>query len=108
MVLVASSRSARTALPREQNQPGRRLPQAAQPAGTGFATCFFRACTSAEISVSNIVLPISDANSERSLLLLAEPCDTQQRLKLGEKALGLPEKRLLFTPILREQRSLWM
>lgn len=58
MVLVASSRSARTALPREQNQPGRRLAQAAQPAGTCRATCFCRACTPAGISTSAIVLPL--------------------------------------------------
>ena len=33
MVVVASSRSARTALPREQNHPGRRFEHAAQPTG---------------------------------------------------------------------------
>ena len=49
MVLVASSRSARTALPKEQNQPGRRLEQAAQPAGTCRVTCLCRVCVSAVI-----------------------------------------------------------
>jgi hypothetical protein len=50
-VLVASSRSASTALPREQNQPGRRLAQAAHPTGTCRAACFCRAWVPAEFSM---------------------------------------------------------
>src|SRR5580692_10941508 len=59
MVLVASSRSAKTALPSEQNQPGRRLAQAAQPMGDGRAVCLIFEFSSSEICASAIVLPIS-------------------------------------------------
>src|ERR1017187_3115193 len=56
MVLVASSRSARTALPSEQNQPGRRLEQAAHPTGACRAVCFCCGCAAAEFSVCALVL----------------------------------------------------
>lgn len=61
MVLVASSRSASTALPSEQNHPGRRLEQAAQPTTAGRTPCPFRGCTAAVIPVIAIVLPSPDA-----------------------------------------------
>jgi hypothetical protein len=56
MVLVTSSRSANTALPREQNQPGRRLAQAAHPTGTCRAICLCRAGATAEFSVCAMVV----------------------------------------------------
>src|SRR3954452_1085969 len=57
MVLVASSRSASTALPREQNQPGRRLEQAAQPTGTCLLIALCRTCGISSCSRSPILLP---------------------------------------------------
>ena len=53
---MASSRSARTALPSEQNHPGRRLAQAAQPTGTCRAACFCFTCGSVRIPASAIVV----------------------------------------------------
>ncbi len=58
MVEVASSRSANTALPREQNQPGRRLAHAAQPTGACRAICFCRFWWAPEgVTKSAIILP---------------------------------------------------
>jgi hypothetical protein len=57
MVLVASSRSASTELPSEQNQPGRRFEQAAHPTGACRARCFCRLCASAVISAPVMDLP---------------------------------------------------
>ena len=58
MVLVASSRSASTALPREQNQPGRRLAQAAQPTGACRHQCFCVFWIVAGNPMSAMVLPV--------------------------------------------------
>jgi hypothetical protein len=55
MVLVANSRSASTELPREQNHPGRRFEQAAQPAGTCREMTLCRVGDSIEASESIIV-----------------------------------------------------
>ena len=49
-MLVTNSSSANTVLPREQNQPGRRLEQAAHPTGTCRAMCFSRECVAAGFS----------------------------------------------------------
>ena len=57
MVVVASSRSARTALPNEQNHPGRRLEHAAQPTGDCRLIGFWRTCEISTWSTSAMVLP---------------------------------------------------
>ena len=56
MVLETSSRSARTALPREQNQPGRRLEHDAQPSGDWRPMLFCRRVAGG-IAKSAIFLP---------------------------------------------------
>lgn len=56
-MLVASSRSASTALPNEQNEPGRRLAQAPQPTGDGQFVWFGFVCSSPGICLSTIILP---------------------------------------------------
>ena len=57
MVLVTSSRSASTALPSEQNQPGRRLAHDAQPTGDGRADALLPPLRAAVIPYSAIFLP---------------------------------------------------
>src|SRR5208282_5368882 len=78
MVLVASSRSARTALPREQNQPGRRLAQAAQPKGDDRPKCLGRVCSSNVKCVSAIVFFRSLIDATRP------PADPEPSLSLHE------------------------
>ena len=56
---MASSRSAKTALPSEQNQPGRLLEQAAHPTGAGREPCVGRECVTAEVPKFAIFQPSS-------------------------------------------------
>jgi hypothetical protein len=64
MVLVASSRSARTALPSEQNQPGRLCVQAAQPIGAKSILEFRRFRLTAGIAVSSMAFSPVGAGSQ--------------------------------------------
>jgi hypothetical protein len=103
MVLVASSRSARTALPSEQNQPGRRLEQAAQPAGACRATFLGRPGATAACSVFPIMLPPFDPDHVRSRLpLLKGRLDDARASFKGINTPGLLEKRLLLKASLPE------
>jgi len=89
MVLVASSRSARTALPREQNHPGRRFAQAAQPKGDDRPIFLGRICSSNVICVSAIVLSHSYIDATRP------PADPEPSLSLHK-----PRLRPRYPPIL--------
>lgn len=55
---MAFSRSARTALPREQNQPGRRFAQAAHPIAAGVVIRLCRAYVLAEFSLFGAMLSL--------------------------------------------------
>src|SRR5580698_3496269 len=92
MVLVESSRSARTELPSEQNQPGRRLVQAAHPAGTCQLNCFCGRCVCVAISALDMVVAFPPPH----LLCLPKPaCPAPARFNAkwqeaaAEEALGL-------------------
>lgn len=100
MVLVASSRSASTALPKEQNQPGRRLEQAAHPAGICRVMCFCRAFAPAEIPVSAMVLPYPTPIQQVYLFWSSV---SLKGCTGGEKAMRLSEERPMHDEILPEK-----
>src|ERR1017187_717380 len=66
IVVVANSRSARTALPSEQTQPGRRFEQAAHPTVDKRFAGFCLTCAISKFPASAIVLPRSPACATRS------------------------------------------
>src|ERR1700730_13496141 len=77
MVGVANSRSARTALPREQNHPGRRLEHAAHPTGDCRLIGFWRTCETSTCCSSAMRCPVRRRRSaiDRSQLSdLGEGC----------------------------------
>lgn len=102
MVLVASSRSARTALPREQNHPGRRFAQAAQPKGDDRPKCLGRLCSSNVNCVSAIVFIFRSLSMRPALppfpspaclfaQVAAEALDACQSQGIQASSLSLPE-----------------
>jgi hypothetical protein len=95
MVLVASSRSARTALPSEQNQPGRRLEQAAQPAGACRGTGFCRLEATASFSMCSIIAPLpTPIKSNRFHRSLLDGLRPQGPHFKGKNTLGLRNEAL--------------
>jgi hypothetical protein len=106
-VLVASSRSAKTALPSEQNQPGRRFAQAAHPSGDVRLNRGDRVCSSNEICMSAIVLP-------RSIPARPIASAAFRPSFLSAQAAGEVEMPGSFpftaavAPSLLEERTLWM
>ena len=93
MALVASSKSAKTELPREQNQPGRRLAHAAQPAGTCLERGFMRGGNPVVIPASVIATPFPTPEKYRPLRW---PFNVSRRGRLAGSGRGTPQKRFRF------------